>query len=506
MSKRLETLIANATDLSATVDRSGCLTFVAPSVRTILGIQPGAIVGKVIWELVHPDDVVGVHGVLMNLFASGGRRTTEFQMQRLDGEWRTLEATLQHIEEDGSTEVALTAADVTETRQLASALRQRDEQLRQTQRAEILGRLAGGISHDFGNLLMVITGGSRRILDRLPAGSPLREEAEAIRDASERAASMVRQLLAFSRPQNDARVVLDLNVVVAEAEQLLRRLLGEHIELTTLCSRDLWRVKAERSQVEQVLLNLAVNARDAMRSGGRLTIETKNLSSDAVAGYHIGRTGPSVAVCVTDTGIGMDAATRAHAFDPFFTTKAAGEGTGLGLATVHAIAEQHGGWTHVQSEPGQGTTITFALPSVTERGMVAAPSETLPRGGTETVLVVEDEDGVRDLVREMLEISGYRVLEAGSPKAAVRISTEFTGPIDLLLTDVVMPEMSGLELSAQLRTTRPALRVMYMSGFPEPMVGEGAAIDADAHFISKPFDRPALLRTVRQALDSIPDA
>ena len=244
MSKRLETLIANATDLSATVDRSGCLTFVAPSVRTILGIQPGAIVGKVIWELVHPDDVVGVHRVLMNLFASGGRRTTEFQMQRLDGEWRTLEATLQHIEEDGSTEVALTAADVTETRQLASALRQRDEQLRQTQRAEILGRLAGGISHDFGNLLMVITGGSRRILDRLPAGSPLREEAEAIRDASERAASMVRQLLAFSRPQNDARVVLDLNVVVAEAEQLLRRLLGEHNELKTLCSSDLRCVRA----------------------------------------------------------------------------------------------------------------------------------------------------------------------------------------------------------------------------------------------------------------------
>jgi CheY-like chemotaxis protein len=295
--------------------------------------------------------------------------------------------------------------------------------------------------------------------------------------------------------------LLDINDVLAGTEQLLRRLLGEHIQLCTLPGADLGAVMADRTQIEQVLLNLAVNARDAMPLGGSLTIETRNIEADAMPTYGVDQSGPCVAVIVTDTGVGMDAATQVRAFEPFFTTKELGKGTGIGLATVYDIMTKNGGWTHLASTPGLGTTVAFGLPRAA--GAPAPPVRRAPdpRGGSETLLLVEDEDGVRELVRDMLELAGYQVLEANVPSAAERISREFAGPISLMLTDVVMPEMSGLELAARVQAGRPGLPVMFMSGYPEPTTGDGGANAPGSYFISKPFDRQALLHRVREALD-----
>jgi len=313
---------------------------------------------------------------------------------------------------------------------------------------------------------------------------------------------MVRQLLGFGRQRERDPEVIDLNETVVEAEQLLHRLLGEHITLTTICGRDLWPVKADRTQIEQVLLNLAVNARDAMADGGTLTIETRNMSAEETASRLPRASAGCSVVSVKDTGVGMDAATQAHAFEPFFTTKALGKGTGLGLATVHSIIKQSGGWIEVASAKGRGTTFTFGLPRAVAPSTAEKVRSSRSRGGSETLLLVEDEDGVRELVRDMLEMAGYRVLEAAVPSQAEGLSRDFDGTIHLLLTDVVMPEMSGLELSHRLRDHRPDLPVMYMSGFPEPTVGDGGAEAPGAHFISKPFDRQGLLRSVRRALDT----
>jgi signal transduction histidine kinase/ActR/RegA family two-component response regulator len=439
--------------------------------------------------------------MLGDLFADGEVRTIEFQMGHVDGSWRRLVAVAQLLDDQPWPQAVLNALDVTEHRQVEAALRERDEQLRQAQKMEVIGRLAGGIAHDFGNLLTVIIGATGRLLEGLPDESPFREHAGSIRESAERASAMTRQLLGFTRRQAAVATVIDLNDVLSSTEQLLRRLLGEHVELRTVRSPDLWAAMADRTQIEQVLLNLAVNARDAMPSGGWLTIETKNIAAEAMPTYDALHAVPCVAVSVTDTGIGMDASTRARAFEPFFTTKELGKGTGIGLATVYDIMRESGGWTHLVSTPGRGTTVTFGLPRAEGAPGPSPPREGGARGGTETLLLVEDEDGVRELVREMLELAGYQVLEAAMPSAAERISLEYTGPISLMLTDVVMPEMSGLDLATRLQAHRPGLQVMFMSGYPEPTTRDGGAWAPGSYFISKPFDRQALLSRVREALD-----
>jgi nitrogen-specific signal transduction histidine kinase/CheY-like chemotaxis protein len=389
--------------------------------------------------------------------------------------------------------------------QSEASLNSRDPYTTGSQKMEAIGRLAGGIAHDFSNLLTVILGASEHLLDGLPPDDPLWHEAESIRTSALRAVSMTRQLLAFSRQQVFEPTVLRVNDVIAGAEPLLRRLIGEDVELTTSCSPDVGFVLADGSQLEQVLLNLTVNARDAMPSGGRLTIETRTVQVHADAAQLELAAGRYVVLRVTDTGVGMSAETQAHAFEPFFTTKERGKGTGLGLATVYGIVRESGGAVQIESHPGAGTVMCVFLPSVEEplrTPVMAVVPDAPPRGGGETILVVEDEDGVRDLVSEMLAAVGYKVMSASRPAAAVQVCEGFAGGIDLLLTDVVMPEMNGLELARRIRTVKPATRVLFMSGYPEHTALPGGSLEQGMRLVAKPFDRQTLLRSVRAALDA----
>ena len=371
------------------------------------------------------------------------------------------------------------------------------EQLQQAQKTEAVGKLAGGVAHDFNNLLTVITGRAQMLLKRLPPGDPLRRDADLIEQTAERAASLTHQLLAFSRRQVLSPKVVDLNGVLGGLEATLRRMVGDGVELVLVPGADLGRVHVDPGQIEQVITNLVLNASDAMPEGGRLTVETVNVELEATP--RGGLQGPCVMLAVSDTGRGMDAETRAHLFEPFFTTKARGRGTGLGLSTVYGIVEQSGGTIQVESEPGHGTTIRVSLPRTERVVEVGEPVHSLapPRYGSEVVLLVEDEGGVLELARESLRIMGYTVLESSNGPAALEIAARHPGPIHLLLTDVVMPEMSGAELARRLARVRPDLRVLFMSGY----TSEGM-FEAGAPLLQKPFTLDGLARAVREALDA----
>lgn len=392
---------------------------------------------------------------------------------------------------------------------LHARLLHEQEQLRHSQRMESLGQLAGGVAHDFNNLLTVITGFTELVLQRLGSTDPPRSYLEEITKAGERASALTRQLLAFSRRQVLAPEVLDLNGVVADAEQMLRRVIGESVELRTHLSPDLWPVKADRGQLDQVILNLAVNARDAMPHGGCLTIETANVVLDeGYARHHAPLTaGPFVQLTASDTGMGMTPEVQAHIFEPFFTTKGPGKGTGLGLATVYGIVKQSGGYIWVYSEPDHGATFKIYLPREKDGAPAeaAAPALALAApGGTETILVVEDDPQIRSLVRGVLDASGYSVLEARRGEEAERLGTQHPGPIHLLLTDVVMPGLPGRELAQRLTARHPGLRVLFMSGYTDQVVVEQGMIEARAPFLQKPFSPEALRRKLREVLDPSP--
>jgi two-component system cell cycle sensor histidine kinase/response regulator CckA len=390
-------------------------------------------------------------------------------------------------------------ADITERRQLES-------QLRQAQKMEAVGQLAGGVAHDFNNLLTVIGGRCYLMLGKLPPDDPLRREVELVRGAAERAARLTHQLLAFSRKQVLEPRVLDLNETVTGIEPLLRRLIGEHIEIVVAREAGLGRVKADPGQLEQVILNLSVNARDAMPQGGRLALETVNVALDAAAARRAPDLAPGsyVMLSVTDSGHGMDAATRAQIFEPFFTTKEVGKGTGLGLATVYGIIKQSGGFIEVESEPGRGASFRVYLPRVEEEAAavgeaVKAPGTRLR--GSETVLLVEDDESLRTLAREILTVQGYAVVEASSPREALRIEQSRSGPIHLLLTDVVMPEMNGRQLADQLRVVRPQMAVLYMSGYTGAALTQRGGVEFAGQLLPKPFTPDGLSRRVREVLD-----
>jgi two-component system cell cycle sensor histidine kinase/response regulator CckA len=379
-----------------------------------------------------------------------------------------------------------------------------EQQLQQAQKMEAVGRLAGGVAHDFNNLLSVINGYGDIVLNQLPAGEPLRELVGEIIGAGERAAALTRQLLAFSKKQIVVPRVLDLNDVIHNAERLLRRVIGEDVELRTVAGPNLWPVKADPGQMEQILINLAVNARDAMPRGGKLIIETGNVEVDEKhARTHAdARAGPHVLLAVRDTGIGMDAATQGRIFEPFFTTKGE-KGTGIGLATVYGIVRQSGGHIVVDSEVGKGTVFQIYLPRV-ENEVVTARSahglSAIPRG-TETILLVEDEEAVRALSRHVLTSCGYRVLEAVDGQAALEVSQEHPGEIDLLLTDVIMPHLSGPEVAAQLVSRYPGLKVLYCSGYTDDAVVQHGVHDKEVAFLQKPFSPGELALRVREVLD-----
>ena len=403
---------------------------------------------------------------------------------------------------DKRTAFELFAEDVTERRAL-------EQQLRQSQKMEAVGRLAGGIAHDFNNLLMVISGYSEFLLERLGPDPALRGPAQEIAGASQRASSLTRQLLAFSRKQMLAPKILDLNGVVTENLKMLTRVIGEDIDLVMVPASSLGAVRADAGQIDQVIMNLAVNARDAMPSGGKLTIETSNVSLDEdYARFHAPlRPGDYVMLSISDTGLGMDSETQSHIFEPFFTTKGP-KGTGLGLSTVYGIVKQSGGYIWVFSESGKGTTFKIYLPQVAERvepaQVVASEESALTAPGTETILLAEDEANLRYLARQFLEKQGYKVIEAADGTRAMQIALAHQGVIHLLLTDVIMPGMNGRELAQRISEIRPQTKVLYMSGYTENVIGHNGTLDAGVRLLQKPFTLGELRSKVRQVLDSVP--
>ncbi|MGH9356469.1 MAG: ATP-binding protein, partial [Terriglobia bacterium] len=375
------------------------------------------------------------------------------------------------------------------------------------QKNEAVGRLAGGVAHDFNNLVTVISGYSDLLLMGLPKGDPLRRNAEEVKKAGDRAASLTRQLLAFSRRQVLNPQILDLNAVISNIGGMLLRLIGEDIDLLNVLHPGVWPVKADPGQIEQVLVNLAVNARDAMPGGGKVTLETANVTLGSAQGMRHEPPMPPghyVMIAVSDTGIGMDRETQNHIFEPFFTTKEEGKGTGLGLATVYGIVKQSGGYIWIYSEAGQGTTFKVFLPRTQEAVAEALVpgAKASPKGGTETVLVAEDEIAVRSLVRSVLESSGYTVLDGDCGDAALQIARDYRGRIRLLLTDVIMPRMSGRELADRVQALDSQIRIVYMSGYTEKAIVHHGMLDADAVLLQKPFSPADLVRKVREVLDA----
>ena len=504
----LRTLVQSSPLGIAVTDANLKLRIWNPAAERILGWKSHEVLGRPLPPVLAPDEGEEPVGGLTKRVVLGEAVTeVELRCKRRDGIPVHLNLSMAPLC-DAQGEFSGTMAVVANATERKLAEKQRaelEEQLRQSQKMEAVGRLAGGIAHDFNNLLTAISGYGSLLRNRFDGNDPCRAHVEEILKSANLAASLTRQLLAFSRRQVLQPRVLDLNEVLGGMETLLRRLIGEHLELTTVTDDALGRVLADQSQIEQVIMNLAVNARDAMPKGGKLLLQTRNVNLDETYTHRHGRirAGPHVLLTVTDTGTGMDEEIQSHLFEPFFTTKEIGKGTGLGLATVYGIVKQSDGDIWVYSEPGHGSTFKIYLPRVEEA--LEQPSRTSPRAeprkGSETVLLVEDSEFVRRLLRELLGQCGYKVLEASQGHEALRLSNEYEGRIDLLLTDMVMPRMSGRELAAQLAPQRPTMKVLYMSGYTEEAITRHGVLDPGTAFLEKPFTPETLARKLRQILD-----
>ena len=493
----------NAITYIAEIGINGRWYYVSPQVESILGYTPEEWLAlSTNWdEYIHPDDLPTVMAAEQRS-AEGAPFQAEFRVRRKDGRdvWLSDTAVIVHGSDSHPLMEGI-MVDITERKAL-------ETQLQQSRKMEAVGRLAGGIAHDFNNLLTIISGYTELALTRPQLPNEVRSDIERIENASGRAAALVRQLLAFSRKQVLQPKVLDLNQIVLNLDSLLRRLMDERIEMVTRVSNDLGRVKADPAQVEQVVMNLVVNARDAMPEGGRLVLETCNTELDAnYAVDHISVTpGPYVMLAVSDTGVGMDQQTVAHIFEPFFTTKESGRGTGLGLSTVYGIVKQSGGYIWVYSEPGKGSTFKVYLPRVDElpEELPAVPPAARTQHGTETILLVEDEEPLRELIQTVLSENGYYVIPTLDPQHAQQIAARQEGDIHLLLTDVVMPGISGRELAKQISQCRPDIRVLYMSGYTDNVITSGGMLETGLAFLQKPFSPAALVQKVREVLNHAP--
>ena len=415
-----------------------------------------------------------------------------------DGSVFPVEITANRLEFHGESYGIAFSRDITERKKL-------EAQFFQAQKMEAVGQLAGGVAHDFNNLLGVILGYSELLLEKQDAAQPQFRQLEEIKKAAKYGASLTRQLLAFSRKQVLEPKVLDLNQLIADMLKMLQRLIGEDVALTFVPTASLGSVKVDPGQIEQVLMNLVINARDAMPNGGKLTIETENVELDqAYFNQHSsGTPGPHVLLAVSDTGTGMDADTQARIFEPFFTTKEKGKGTGLGLATVYGIVKQSGGYVWVYSEPGHGTTFKVYFPRFAEVG-ASEKADIAPKAtpqGSETILLVEDAEPLRELTRLFLEGAGYTVLEASSGAEALEKSRGHTGPIHLLVTDVIMPGMSGADLARKLRAERPESGIIFISGYTDDAIAHHGVLESGVTLLVKPFTRDALTSKVREVLD-----
>lgn len=491
----------SAVDMIAVIGSDGRRIYNSPSYEKILGYSLAELQSTSSLEQVHPDDQQKVKDAAEETWRTGVGKRIEYRMRHKDGTWRLFESTASAVQNrDGKGgKLIVVNRDVTEHRHLA-------EQFRQAQKMEAIGRLSGGVAHDFNNLLGVIIGYSEILQDSKDQPELFQTSVAEILKAGKSAASLTRQLLAFSRQQVLELQVLDLNSIVGDLGKMLRRLIGEDIQLSTNLEPNLGRVKADRGQLEQVLLNLTVNARDAMPDGGRLLVETSNFLMDEVFvrkyPYPV-QTGNYVLLKVSDTGTGMDAATQARMFEPFFTTKEKGKGTGLGLSTVYGVVKQTGGYIDVSSEVGVGTTFWIYLPCVD--APVAANAPVLvesSQAATETILLVEDDASLRLLTCNLLRLLGYIVLEAENGTHALEVARETKREIHLLLTDVVMPGLGGRGLAKEFAKLRPRTKLLFMSGYTGQAVGESGSFGAGTFFIQKPFTRESLARKVREALNA----
>jgi two-component system cell cycle sensor histidine kinase/response regulator CckA len=489
--ERYRGLIDSAFD-GVVVQQEGRIRSVNRAYAEMFGYSPDDLVGRDALELASPK-----HRDYDRSKIAEDELVYETVGLKQDGTEINIEISANNCLYHGEPARLAAVRDITERKLL-------EEQLRQSQKMEAIGQLAGGVAHDFNNLLTTIIGYSELTIKRLELEDPLRHTIVEIKKAGDRAASLTRQLLAFSRKQVLQPIVLDLNAIVSDLEKMLRRLIGEDLELQTLLHPKLGSVKADPGQIEQVLMNLAVNARDAMPRGGKLTIETKNVHhEDDYGKKHIAIVpGAYVLLAVSDTGEGMDDQTQARVFEPFFTTKEAGKGTGLGLSTVYGIVKQSGGNIWVYSELGIGTTFKIYLPRTDQGAQEYRRSVEVEEmlTGTATVLLAEDEEMVRELARQVLEMCGYKVLTAANGSLALTVCEQHPEPIDLLITDVVMPVIGGRELSARLTEIRPEMKVLYMSGYTDDAIVHQGVLDEGTNFIQKPFSTHALARKVKEVL------
>ncbi len=505
-SHALATIVGSSIDAILMLSPDGKISSWSTGAEALFGYSAHDVIGQSAFTLVAAERVEPAQEIYRRVAEGDPLFDYRTALKRADGSMVEVMANFAPVlGPDGKvTAVSVVVRDLTEQKKAEAALRQKEDQLRAAQKLEAVGSLAGGVAHDFNNLLSVILSSSTLALRKLPPGDPLATELQQIEAAAERAATLTRQLLAFSRRAMLQPKVIDLAEVVRELAPMLRRLIGEDIELVLLTPPGLPPVMADRGQIGQVLVNLVVNARDAMPTGGKLTVEVAHKDLDeSFAATHLGvKPGPHLMLAVTDTGAGMDAETKAHIFEPFFTTK--GErGTGLGLATVFGIVKQSGGSIWVYSEPGKGSCFKIYLPrSELPLQPAASGPEATGVEGSETVLLVEDEPQVRAVVRTVLADAGYHVLEAEGPGDALILSEQHPARIHLLLTDVVMPRLSGRQLAERLLKTRPELRVLYMSGYTDHAIVHHGVLDSDLEFLEKPIRPDALLRKVRSVIDA----
>jgi PAS domain S-box-containing protein len=493
--ERFRLVVENIREVFWISDATGTLEFVSPAYETIWGRPLGDLhdLSVTFLDTVHPDDHPRIDRMIRQQLETGATDET-FRILRPDGTVRWIRSrSFPVFNQAGELErVVGTTTDVTEQRQL-------EEQFRQAQKMESVGRLAGGIAHDFNNLLTVINGTAELAALDLPRDAPMRADLLQIRQAGDRAASLTRQLLALSRQQILKPAVINLTAVVRGMQSMLRRLIGEHVDLAFRLDDTLGHIKADPSQIEQVILNLAVNAQDAMPDGGTLSIETAGVYIDS-GDHQAPREGRYAMLAVTDTGIGMDEATRQRIFEPFFTTKEVGKGTGLGLSTVYGIVQQSEGGVFVYSEPGRGSTFKVYLPQVEDLPVAPPSFEIGDQSGTETILLVEDEPALRSLTKRILSSAGYTVLDADGGDKALAVLAAHSGPVHVLLTDVVMPGMNGRDLATRVVAMRPDIRVLFASGYTDDAIFRHGVLDDGSRFLSKPYAPGELRRKIREAL------
>ncbi len=499
--RKLWRAVEQSADLVMITDREGVIEYVNPAFEVLTGFAPGELMGQTPRVLKSGQQTPEIYKELWQTVLSGNVFRCTMVNRKKNGDVFVAEKTITPLRDSRGniTHFISNDRDITDRRRM-------ENQLQQAQKMDAIGRLAGGVAHDFNNLLMVISSYAELMLDSLAPQHPLRHNVDEIQKASRRAADLTRQLLAFGRKQMQTLQLLDLNLLIEDFNKMLPRLIGEDVELVFVPGQKLGKVKADPVQIEQVLMNLVANARDAMPRGGKLTIETASVRLDDVyvQQHSIVPPGEYVLLTVTDSGSGIGSEHLPHIFEPFYTTKEEGKGTGLGLATVYGIVKQNSGFIWVYSEPGLGTTFKIYLPRARQGKPVLQPSITVegsPRG-CETLLLAEDEAAVRQSIRQFLTLNGYVVLEAKNGSEALALARGYSGPIHLMISDVVMPQMSGAELAAELTSDRPDMKVLFVSGYAEATVLRHGAIDVTTRFLQKPFSLKALARKIREVFDA----